>query len=65
MNPVDLSTFKKIFRIFIPVMCFAGILFFSAPEAVVASDLTQESELKSPLEIIDVHVDKDPAVRSI
>ncbi len=62
MNPVNLSTFKKIFHILIPVVCFAGIFFFSTPDAVVASDLTQESELKSQLEIIDVHVDKDPAI---
>jgi PKD repeat protein len=62
MNHTGQSSFAILFRLLIPVLCLTGIFSLLPSEVVAASKFAEESDLSSPLEIVDVGVNQDPLV---
>ena len=62
MSLFQRSTLKVLFRFLLPVCFLAGSFIIFSPAVVNASENAQDNELLSPLEIVDIRVDHDPAV---
>lgn len=62
MNPIFKSLLRGVSRFFVPVVLSAGIFIIASPDVVTANGNPLEKNPRSPLEIVNIRVDHDPAV---